>query len=406
MDIEAIRNKFPILKREIDGKCIIYFDNACQTLRPREVVEAVSWYHEEIPACAGRSIHKLASKVSIEIDRARERIAKFVNARQVEEISFTRNCTEAINTVLFGIGLQKGDKVIATDREHNSVHVPLLKLRDLIGIRYEYVPSADDETFDLEQFKEMMNNEVRLVSMCHTSNVNGTTLPAREICEIAHDYDARVLLDGAQYVPYGGADLEKIGSDFYAFSSHKMCGPSGIGVLHGRIDMLEKLRPLTYGGHGVSGSTREKADLLPPPERFEAGLQNYAGMIGAGVAADYIRAIGRDEIISHVIDLNRAASEGIADLASVDIIRPHNATLRGSILSFNLKGYSSHDIAMILDHLENIMIRSGMHCVHSWFNDRKIDGSARASFYIYNTRSEVEKFIETLAKIDRDAGRR
>lgn len=402
MDIDSIRADFPVLQREIDGKPLIYFDSACQTLRPRSVIDQISRYYEDFPACAGRSVHRLATQVSVEVDIAREKIARFIGARQVEEICFSRNCTESLNTVIFGLGLKTGEAVLSTDREHNSVHVPLLKLRDSVGIDYRYVPSGEDETFDLERFKEMMSSEVKFVAMCHTSNVNGTTIPAQEICEIAHDHGAIVLLDGAQYVPYGGVDLEKIDSDFYAFSSHKLCGPSGVGVLYGRIELLKELRPLTFGGHGVVNSTRERADILPPPERFEAGLQNYSGMIGTAAAIDYIAAIGRDEIISHITDLNRRATEGIASMESVSLIEPMDASLRGGILSFNLRGYDPHDIAMILDHLDHIMIRSGMHCAHSWFNDRDINGSARASFYIYNSRLEIDRFIESVGKIESD----
>jgi len=402
MDLRAVREDFPILDRKINGKPIIYLDSACQSLRPKTVVDAIARYYNELSACAGRSVHRLATEVSVELDKARERIARFVNAHQIEQISFAKNCTEAINTVLFGLKLARGDRVISTDREHNSVHVPLLQLKESSGIEYGYVPSKEDETFDLERLKEMMNRNVRLLAMCHTSNVNGTTLPAKDICEIAHDFGAMVLLDGAQYVPYGGADLEKIDVDFYAFSSHKICGPSGVGILYGKLDHLKELRPLTFGGHGVVGSTRESAELLPPPERFEAGLQNYSGIIGSGVAAEYLLSIGRENIISHVASLNRRATEGLRSLDGAKIIDPQDPLLRGGILSFNLDGYSNHDIAIILDHLENIMIRSGMHCAHSWFTDRGIDGSARASFHIYNTEDEVDKFIEAVSRINNE----
>jgi cysteine desulfurase/selenocysteine lyase len=398
MDIERIRKDFPILAKPVDGRPLIYLDSACQTLRPAAVIDAVSRYYNEFPACAGRSVHKLATSVSIEVDAARERLARFVNAGRVEEICFQRNCTEALNTVIFGLGLKKGDAVLTTDREHNSIHIPLLTLRDEKGIDYQRVPSKKDESFDIDLYADMVRGrKPKLVAMCHTSNVNGSTIPAREICRIAHENEALVLLDGAQYAPYGGIDMEEIEVDFYAFSCHKMCGPSGVGVLTGKFDLLSKLRPLMYGGHGVNAVTKDSAELLPPPERFEPGLQNYAGMIGAGIAADYIGSIGREAIGKHVTELNSLASGILRENSAVKIIGPDDPTERGGILSFNIEGRNPHDIAMMLDHTDNIMIRSGSHCAHSWFDYRNIQGSARASFYIYNTIAEAERFSQAVA---------
>jgi len=345
MDINRIRKDFPILKRRINGKPIIYLDNACQSLRPRQVIAAMNRYYEEFPACSGRSVHKFATSVSIEIDEARERIARYTGAGRIEEICFARNCTEALNTVIFGIGLKKDDRVLSTDREHNSIHIPLLILKDKIGIKYNWVKSKKDETFDLDRFSTIMSDsKVKLVAMCHTSNVNGTTIPARDICEIAHDNGALVLLDGAQYAPYGEFDLKKIKADFYAFSSHKMCGPSGVGVLTGAFDSLSQLSPMTYGGHGIAVASRTEAELLPPPERFEAGLQNYSGMIGAGIAAEYLQKIGRKQIQAHVKRLNIEATKLISDIYAVDILPPENGTKRGGILGFNIKGRNPHDL--------------------------------------------------------------
>ena len=403
MDVARIRKDFPILERPIEGKRIVYLDSACQTLRPKQVIAALTRYYEEYPACAGRSVHKLATSVSIEVDSARERMAEFVNASKREEIVFTKNCTEALNTVLFGLGLKRGDAVITSDREHNSMHVPLLILKEDVGIRYERVRSKADGSFDMERFSQVLREtRAKLVAMCHTSNVNGTTIDAREVSKIAHEMGALVLFDGAQYAPCGGVDLERIGADFYAFSCHKMCGPSGVGVLAGKYDLLSKLKPLYYGGHGVNTVTIDKAELLPAPERFEVGLQNYAGMIGAGVAADYIRSIGREEIVSHIDGLNALATDGIGKLPKIAIMEPVDHSKRGGILSFNVEGYSPHDIAMMLDHSDNIMIRSGMHCAHTMFEDRGMaNGSARASFYIYNDREDVEKFAAAVGKIVR-----
>jgi cysteine desulfurase/selenocysteine lyase len=336
----------------------------------------------------------------VEIDTARQRVARFVNASRAEEVCFMKNCTEALNTVLFGIGLKRGDKVLTTDREHNSIHVPLLMLEKERGIGYIRIPSKDDETFDIELFAEMVQKKKpKLVAMCHTSNVNGASIPAEEVCRIAHEQNALVLLDGAQHAPCGGVDMERIDADFYAFSCHKMCGPSGVGILTGKFDQLSELRPLAYGGHGVSTVTNDAAELMPPPERFEAGLQDYAGMIGAGAAADYIGSIGRDDIVRHLADLNTLATGLLGGFKEIDVLEPRDPASRGGILSFNIRGRNPHDIAMMLDHTDGIMIRSGSHCAHSWFDSRGIEGSARASFYIYNTAREAERLADAVAKL-------
>jgi len=403
MDEARIRKDFPLLEKNIEGKRIAYLDSACQTLRPQKVIDALVSYYQEFPACAGRSVHKLATEVSIQVDLARERMARFVNASRSEEICFTKNCTEALNTVISGIGLKKGDTVLTSDREHNSVHVPLLVMKEERGIRYERVRSNDDGTFDIDRFGERVRKtKPKLVVVCHTSNVNGTTVDARAVTEISHEQGSVVLLDGAQYAPGGGVDLKSIDADFYALSCHKMCGPSGVGVLAGKHDLLSGIRPLTFGGHGVSSVTKDGIELMDAPERFEAGLQDYAGIIGAGVAAEYIAAIGREEIASHLRRLNLSATKSLEGFGTVEIIQPRAAELRSGILSFNIAGHNPHDVAMMLDHSDNVMIRSGMHCAHTWFEDRGLaNGSARASFYVYNDEEDVGQLISGVGRIIR-----
>ena len=396
MDVGKIRKDFTVLNREIGGKLPIYFDSACQTLRPKPVIDAMTEYYESFPSCAGRSVHKLATEVSLRCDAARSRVADFFDAESPTEIAFLKNTTEGLNTVIFGMGLKKGDEIVTTDYEHNSVHVPVVQLTKTVGVRHRMVQSATDGTFDLERFEKAMNKKVRLVAMCLTSNVSGYTLPAREVVEIAHSYGAKVLFDAAQAAPSMRIDVRQLGVDFMAASAHKMCGPSGVGVLAGKFDLLSKLRPLIYGGHGMNSVTKDSAELMPPPERFEPGLQNYAGMIGAGVAADYIRSIGREAIERHVAGLNSLASGILREHRAVKIISPDDPAERGGILSFNIEGRNPHDIAMMLDHTDNIMIRSGSHCAHSWFDYRNIQGSARASFYIYNTMAEAERFSQAV----------
>ncbi|NYZ75952.1 aminotransferase class V-fold PLP-dependent enzyme [Candidatus Micrarchaeota archaeon] len=396
-ELERIRGDFPILKNGVGGKPIVYFDNACMSLRPRQVVQAMNEYYEEYPACAGRSIHKLGNKVTEKVAEARSTVAKFLGAKKDEEIIFTRNTTEGINLVSRSLRLSKGDAVITSDREHNSNLLPWQLLSRRSGVEHKIIYSTDNMEFDLEGFEEMMNNKVKLVSLVHTSNLDGYTLPAGEIVKIAHEHNALVMLDGAQSAPHRPVDVRKLNADFFALSGHKMLGPSGIGVLYGRYELLEKMEPFMIGGDTVQNSTYDSHVLLKPPEKFEAGLQNYAGDIGIGEAARYIERVGKEKIERHENELNKFISEGLLQMGG-SIVGPKQVELRGGIVSFNIDGLNFHDIAIMLDE-SNIMVRSGQHCVHSWFNAHKIPGCVRASLYLYNTKEEAEMFLNAMAEI-------
>jgi len=395
MNIEKIRKDFPSLQQKINGKPIIYFDNACVTLRPRQVVEAMNEYYLKYPSCAGRTIHKFGKMVTEKCQEARKTVAKFIGAN-TEEIVFTKNTTEGINLVAHSFGLKKGDIVLTTDREHNSNLLPWQILSRNIGIRHEIVFSEEDMTFDLETFEKIINRRIKLVSMFYTSNLDGYTIPAKEIVEIAHDHGVLVMLDGAQSVPHKPIDAKKLDVDFLAFSGHKMLGPSGIGVLYGKYHLLEKLNPFLVGGDTVQTSTYTSHTLMNPPEKFEAGLQNYPSAIGLASAVRYVEKIGRKNIERYETKLNKFMSDYLINQEGVKIIGPLSPELRSGIISFNIKGINSHDVAKILDERANIMIRSGQHCVHSWFKAHRIDGSARVSVYLYNTKEEAQVFIENL----------
>ncbi|WXG46401.1 MAG: cysteine desulfurase [Candidatus Atabeyarchaeum deiterrae] len=402
MDVSKIREDFPVLSKLLNGKLPIYFDSACMTLRPKQVVEAICGYYENYPACGGRSIHKLGLRVTQLCDDARLKISHLIGAEKEEEIVFTKNTTEAINLISNSLELKKGDIVLTTDHEHNSNLVPWLVLSQRTGIKHIVVKSNSDTTFNMTEFENVMSGKVRLVSMVHTSNLDGVSIPAREIIKVAHDYGALVLLDAAQSAPHRKIDVANLDVDFFAFSIHKMCGPSGIGVLYGRYDQLDKLKPFMTGGDTVSDTHYDSYTMLKPPERFEAGLQDYAGIIGAGAAAEYLMKIGMDEIERHETELNEAITELLVDEGKIKLIGPRDPKLRSGIFSFNVEGLNSHDVAMILDEVANIMVRSGMFCVHSWFNAQGLQGSVRASLYLYNTFEEVQTFKETVKQIARD----
>ena len=406
MDVSRIREDFAVLSKDIGGKPPIYFDNACQTLRPKQVTEAVSEYYNSFPACAGRSVHKLATEVSLRCDEVRTRAADFFGAESPLEIAFTKNTTEGLNTVILGTGFKAGDEIVTTDYEHNSVHVPVLRSVELFGAKHKIVKSSADGTFDLEAFEKALTKKTKLVALCLTSNVTGYTLPAKDAIDIAHSYGAKVLLDAAQAAPSMKLDVRSLNVDYLAASAHKMCGPSGVGMFYSRAEISDRLRPVMYGGHGVTDTRYDSYELLPAPERFETGLQNYAGIVGTGAALEYLSKIGMDEIRAHEIALNRQITRALSNSESVQLLKPTDPNLRAGIFSFNLSGFSSHDVAMILDNSKNIMMRSGMHCCHPYFHGLGLDGCARASVYIYNTREEARIFTDTIQELSASVSKR
>lgn len=407
MDVKRLRRDFTVLQKEVGGSVPIYFDNACQTLRPRQVTEAVAEYYESFPACAGRSVHKFATEVSLRCDAVRARAAAFFNAETPNEIAFLKNTTEGLNTVIFGLGLKAGDELVTTDYEHNSVHVPAIELARSRGVKRKMVPSSEDGTFDLEAFEKSLSKKAKLVAMCLTSNVTGYTLPAREVVEIAHDRGARVLFDAAQAAPSMKLDVKRLDVDFLVASAHKMCGPSGVGLFYCRSEFSDHLRPIMFGGHGVTDTGRDSFKLLPAPERFETGLQNYSGIMGTGAAIEYLEGVGLAEVREHEIALNKRISRALSGVNGVSVIGPQDPNLRGGIFSFNVEGLTAHDVAMILDNSKNIMMRSGMHCCHAYFHQRGLDGCARASVYLYNTSEEADTFVAAVTELARKfSGRR
>lgn len=402
MDIEKIRQDFPLFDIKLNGKPVVYLDNACQTLRPRAVINAINEYYEKYPACGGRSHHKLANEVTRKCEEARKTIAGFIGAKRKEEIIFTRNTTEGINLIAKSLELKRGDIILTTDKEHNSNLIPWQILAEKNGVIHKIIPSKQDNSFDLEKFKKIMEESegnIKLTAMALTSNLDGATIPAKEIIKTSHKHGAMVLLDAAQAAPHRKIDVGKLGADFMAFSGHKMLGPSGTGVLYGKYRLLEKLEPFLAGGDTVEYSTYGGHKFLPPPEKFEAGLQNYAGIIGLGEAVKYMEKIGLKNIAEQEYRLNKFITEEIAEIPGLKIIGPAGPASRGGIVSFYIDGIDSRQIALILDETGNVMIRAGQHCVHSWFAARGILGSARVSAYFYNTIEECRVFTQNLKKI-------
>lgn len=393
MDISKYRKDFPILNSEDPP---VYLDSACMTLRPQAVIDAITDYYTNYPACGGRSIHKLSWQVTENFEMARDSLRRFMGADNPSEIVFTKNATESMNIVANGLNLKQGDEVLTSDKEHNANVVPWHHLAKYKGIKYDVLPAKDNYYFDTEALKESLNSKIKLFSFVHTSNLDGHTNPAKEIVEICHDKGVKVMMDTAQSAPHKEINVVDLDVDFAAVSAHKFCGPSGMGALYGKLDELEKLIPTYVGGSTVVNSTYKDYKLLPPPSCFEAGLQNYAGAIGSGAAAEYIMNIGRDNIQEHENKLNKLMTNELKDVESLNLVGPSDVNQRGGIFSFNLDGWDSTEVAMHLDEEYNIAIRSGMHCVHSWFNSRGIEGTARASVYLYNNEEDVLSFTNAI----------
>lgn len=395
MDIQKIRRDFPALA----DKGSVYFDSACQSLRPQCVLDAMNEYYVQFPACSGRSMHHMAAKVTQKVDDARSQLAKFLNAAKKEEVVFTRNTTEGINLVANALSFKPGDVILVTDKEHNSNLIPWQKLCRQKGTVLKIVPTHADGTFDVNGYAQILEPNVRLVSFGHTSNLDGVTIPAAELIRLAHKNGSLVLLDAAQSAPHRQLNVRALDVDFLAFSGHKLMGPSGTGILYAKYTLLGEMEPFLVGGDTVATSTYDSAEFLPPPEKFEAGLQDYAGIIGLAAAVQYLQKIGFDAIQKQELELNRVINAGIQGIPGLKIIGPADPALRGGITTFYIDGIDSHRIALMLDQMRGIMCRSGQHCVHSWFHARGISGSVRASAYIYNTLEEVQLLVDHLLKI-------
>lgn len=399
MDPASIRKDFPPLATKVNGKPLVYLDSACMALKPRAVIDAIVDYYENYPVCAERSVHRLSSKVSVMVDDVREQARAHFNAPHADNLVFLRNTTEGINFVARAFGLRRGDEVITSDKEHNSNLAPWHLLRKQLGIRYTIVRAGADGLFDLEALKEAVGPRTRLVSVGHRSNLDGSSVPAREIAEVVHDKGAALMLDGAQSAPHQPIDLRRLDCDFFACSLHKMCGPTGVGLLYGKGEHLERMEPLNPGGSTVAETTYTSATFLKPPRRFEGGLQDYAGILGAGAALSYLEAVGMEAIEAHGNGLNRRLTAALKGLKGVKVLGPADPRLRGSICSFTVDGMDSHDVALGLDEAANISVRSGNHCAHSWMKAHHLKGAVRASFYLYNTPREADLLARTLGTI-------
>ena len=398
LNIEEIRKDFPILSRTVYNRPLVYLDNAATTQKPRAVVEAMTEEYYSVNANVHRGVHYLSQQATELHEQARGNVQHFINARSEAEIIFTRGTTESLNLVAFSFGeafLKEGDEVLVSVMEHHSNIVPWQMLRDRKGIVLKVIPMTDEGEIDLETYKSLFSPRTRLVCIAHVSNVLGTVNPVKEMTAIAHAHGAKVLVDGAQSVPHRRVDVQDIGCDFLTFSGHKIYGPTGIGVLYGREELLEKMPPYQGGGEMIARVSFEKTTYERLPFKFEAGTPDFVGSHALAVALDYVRGIGQDIIAAHEADLTRYAMEQMSLIPGMKIYG--TAREKDAVISFNVGDIHPLDLGTLLDRL-GIAIRTGHHCAQPLMARCGVESMARASFALYNTRAEVDALV---AGIDR-----
>lgn len=398
LNIEEIRKDFPILSRTVYNRPLVYLDNAATTQKPRAVVEAMTDEYYSVNANVHRGVHYLSQQATELHEQARANVQKFINARSEAEIIFTRGTTESLNLVAFSFGeafLKEGDEVLVSVMEHHSNIVPWQMLRERKGIVLKVIPMTDEGEIDLEAYKNLFSPRTRLVCIAHVSNVLGTVNPVKEMAAIAHAHGAKVLVDGAQSVPHRRVDVQDIDCDFLTFSGHKIYGPTGIGVLYGREELLEKMPPYQGGGEMIARVSFEKTTYERLPFKFEAGTPDFVGSHALAVALDYVRGIGQDIIAAHEADLTRYAMEQMSLIPGMKIYG--TAREKDAVISFNVGDIHPLDLGTLLDRL-GIAIRTGHHCAQPLMARCGVESMARASFALYNTRAEVDALV---AGIDR-----
>ncbi|EBB5818491.1 cysteine desulfurase [Listeria monocytogenes] len=398
IDIQKIRADFPILAQEINEKPLAYLDNAATSQKPKQVIEALTHYYEFDNANVHRGVHTLAARATDAYESARGKVAKFIHAREVAEIIFTRGTTSAINLVVDSYAeanIEAGDEIVISYLEHHSNLIPWQQLAKRKGAVLKYIELEEDGTISVEQAKKTIGEKTKIVALAHVSNVLGTIMPIKEIAAIAHQFGAVILVDGAQAVPHMEVDVVDLDADFYAFSGHKMMAPTGIGALYGKRELLDAMEPTEFGGEMIDFVELYDSTWKELPWKFEAGTPIIGGAIALGAAIDYLAEVGLANIHAHEQALASYAIEEMSKIEGITIYGPKDASKRCGLVTFNLEGAHPHDIATILDE-DGIAIRAGHHCAQPLMKWLDVSSTARASFYIYNTKEEIDALIDGL----------
>ena len=397
-DVEKVRKDFPILHQMINGKPLIYLDNAATSQKPKNVIDAIETYYREYNSNIHRGVHTLSENATETYESSRLKIKNFINANSTKEIVFVRGATEAINLVAQSLGrdsLNENDEIIITELEHHSNIVPWQLLSQQTGAKLKFIPINNKGELIEEEYKKLLNKKTRIVAVGHISNALGTINPIETIITMAHEYDAKVLIDGAQAAPHTLIDVKKLDCDFYVFSGHKLFGPTGVGVLYGKKDLLEKMPPYQGGGDMIKMVSMKETQYNDLPYKFEAGTPNIAGVIGLGAAIDYVNKIGLENISQYENELLDYANQQASEITGLKFIG--TARQKASILSFTLDGIHPHDVGTILNS-EGIAIRTGHHCAMPVMEYFKIPATSRASFTFYNTHEEIDALIKAIEK--------
>jgi cysteine desulfurase/selenocysteine lyase len=406
LDSAKIRQDFPILKRQIDGKQLVYLDSAATSQKPRCVIDALANYYSNYNANIHRGIHTLAEEATDAFESARDKAAAFVGTSDKREIIWTRNATEAINLVAQSWGRQnisEGDEIILSPLEHHSNLVPWQMLAKEKGAKLVFAKLTEDGQLDLESLKAVLNSRSKLVAITQMSNVLGTIIPIKEVCDIAHGAGVKVLVDGAQGMPHLPTSVTELGCDFLAFSMHKMCGPTGVGVLWAKAELLEAMPPVQGGGDMITSVWRDRFTANQIPWKFEAGTPNIADVIASGAAFDYLSSLGMANIRAHEIELTTYALKRFSEMGDVTVYGPQDPQVKGGVISFNLKGLHPHDVGQVVNE-DAVAIRVGHHCCQPLMRDLDVMGTARASFYMYTTKEEIDLLISSLARVQKVFG--
>lgn len=406
LDVRRVRQDFPILRQQVNGRRLVYLDNAATTQKPRQVIEALVRYYETSNANIHRGIHTLATRATEQYEDARRKVARFIGARGPEEVVFTRNATEAINLVARAWGdehVGEGDEIVLTLMEHHSNIVPWQLLARRTGATLRYAGITDDGRLDLDELRRLIGPRTKLVAVTHMSNVLGTINPVADIAEMAHAAGALVLVDGAQSVPHLPVDVQTLGADFLAFSAHKMLGPTGVGVLWARAELLEAMPPFLGGGDMIAVVRPESSTWAELPHKFEAGTPNIADVIAFGAAIDYLAGIGIANVRRHEEELTELALEQLRRVPGLRVFGPVAASERGGVVSFSMQAAHPHDVATIADGY-GVAIRAGHHCAQLLMRALGVPATSRASFSIYNDADDIEALVEALEGVNRVFG--
>ncbi|HDR3492562.1 MULTISPECIES: cysteine desulfurase SufS [Bacillus cereus group] len=397
MNIHEIRKQFPILDQKVNGKQLVYFDSAATSQKPIQVIETLERYYKEYNSNVHRGVHTLGTKATDAYEGAREKVRKFINAKSMEEIIFTRGTTTALNTVAASYGLEnvkEGDEIVISYMEHHSNIIPWQQVAKKTGATLKYLPLQPDGTISLEDVRQTVTPNTKIVSIMQVSNVLGTINPVKEIGAIAHENGAIMVVDGAQSAPHMKVDVQDLNCDFYALSAHKMCGPTGIGVLYGKKELLNNMEPIEFGGEMIDFVDLQESTWKELPWKFEAGTPIIGNAIGLGAAIDFLEEIGLHNIEKHEHELAQYALERLSEVDGVTIYGPKH---RAGLVTFNIEDVHPHDVATVLD-VEGIAVRAGHHCAQPLMKWLKASSTARASFYLYNTKEEIDTFVESLIK--------